>query len=122
MSRDEDAARTDLEATIMEMGIEGWKFSRLFQRLVTKLDPEEGARFANQLRYFQRRLDHSLEGVGMKIVNTEGAMFDPGMAASPLNIADFSPDDELVVEQMVEPIIMGNDGLRKQGVVMLRRK
>jgi len=42
------------------------------------------------------------------------------MAASALNIGDFGPDDLLLVDQMVEPIIMGPEGLRKQGTVMLR--
>ena len=43
------------------------------------------------------------------------------MAASAINIGDFGPDDVLLVEQMVEPIIMGPDGLRRQGTVMLRK-
>jgi len=43
------------------------------------------------------------------------------MAASAINIGDFGPDDLLLVEQMVEPIIMGPDGLRRQGTVMLRK-
>jgi hypothetical protein len=43
------------------------------------------------------------------------------MAASALNIGDFGPHDTLQVEQMLEPIIMGPDGLKKQGTVMLRK-
>ena len=43
------------------------------------------------------------------------------MAASAINIGDFSPDDVLLVDQMLEPIIMGPNGLRKQGTVMLRK-
>ena len=57
----------------------------------------------------------------MKIVNVEGHPFDPGIAASAINIGDFGPDDILLVDQMVEPIIMGSEGLRKQGTVMLRK-
>jgi hypothetical protein len=41
------------------------------------------------------------------------------MAASPLNIADFGPDDRLYVDQMVEPIVMGQEGLVKAGTLML---
>ncbi len=43
------------------------------------------------------------------------------VAASALNVGDFGPEDVLVVDQMVEPIIMGPNGLRKQGTVMLRK-
>jgi len=42
------------------------------------------------------------------------------MAASALNLSDFTPDASLVVDQMVEPIVMGLDGLRRQGTVVLR--
>jgi len=110
-----------LERSLIEMAVESWRFARLFGRLVSKLDAGEGARYVNQLRYFQKKLEDSLEASGLKIVNVEGQPFDPGMAASAINIGDFGPDDILLVDQMVEPIIMGSEGLRKQGTVMLRK-
>jgi len=110
-----------LERSLIEIAIESWKFSRVFARVVSKLDAGESSRYVNQLRYFQRRVEQNLDAAGLKFVNVEGHPFDPGMAASPLNIGDFGPDDALLVDQMVEPIIMGPDGLRKQGTVMLRK-
>ena len=110
-----------LERSLIEIAVESWRFSRLFARLVNKLDAGEGGRYVNQLRYFQKKVEESLDATGLKLVNVEGQPFDPGMAASALNIADFGPDDALLVDQMVEPIIMGPEGLRKQGTVMLRK-
>ena len=110
-----------LERSLIDIAVESWRFARLFGRLVSKLDAGEGSRYVNQLRYFQKKLEDSLEASGMKIVNVEGQPFDPGMAASAINIGDFGPDDVLLVDQMVEPIIMGAEGLRKQGTVMLRK-
>lgn len=110
-----------LERSLIEVAIESWRFSRLFSRLVNKLDAGESSRYVNQLRYFQKKIEESLEESGLKLVNVEGQLFDPGMAASALNIGDFGPDDVLLVDQMVEPIIMGSEGLRKQGTVMLRK-
>ncbi len=110
-----------LELSLIDMAVESWRFARLFGRLVSKLDAGEGSRCVNQLRYFQKKIEDSLETSGMKIVNVEGQAFDPGIAASALNIGDFGPDDLLLVDQMVEPIIMGPEGLRKQGTVMLRK-
>jgi hypothetical protein len=43
------------------------------------------------------------------------------MAASPLNIDDFLPEDKLIVEQMLEPLIMGEDGIKKQATVKLMK-
>jgi hypothetical protein len=110
-----------LEQTLMGIAVESWRFSRLFSRVVNKLDAGESGRYVNQLRYFQKKVEESLDASGLKLVNVEGQPFDPGMAASALNIGDFGPDDQLMVDQMVEPIIMGPEGLRKQGTVMLRK-
>ena len=79
------------------------------------------ARYVSQLRYFQKKIEDSLDSTGLKLVNVEGHPFDPGMAATALNLADFAADDLLYVDQMVEPIIMGPEGLKKQGTVMLRK-
>ncbi len=42
------------------------------------------------------------------------------MAVSPLSIDDFYPYDELVIEQMVEPVVMGFQELVKAGTVLLK--
>jgi hypothetical protein len=110
-----------LERSLIDVAVESWRFSKLFSRMVGKLDAGEGSRYVNQLRYFQKKLEESLDASGLKLVNVEGQPFDPGMAASALNIGDFGPDDLLLVDQMVEPIIMGPEGLKKQGTVMLRK-
>lgn len=110
-----------LEQSLIDIAVESWRFSRLFARVVGKLDAGEAARYVNQLRYFQRKVQESLDASGLALVNVEGQAFDAGMAASALNIGDFGPDDDLIVDQMVEPIIMGPEGLRKEGTVMLRK-
>lgn len=119
MAHEHSAECAQLERSLIDIAVESWRFSRLFARLVGRLDAGESSRYVNQLRYFQKKLEESLESSGLRLVNVEGQPFDPGMAASALNIGDFGPDDVLLVEQMVEPIIMGPEGLRKQGTVML---
>jgi hypothetical protein len=110
-----------LEQSLIDVAVESWRFSRLFMRAVGKLDAGEAGRYQNQLRYFLKKVDESLESNGLKLVNVEGQPYDAGMAASALNLDEFEPDDVLLVDQMVEPIIMGPTGLRKEGTVMLRK-
>ena len=110
-----------IEKSLIDIAVESWRLSRLFNRVITKLDAGESNRYVNQLRYFQNKLEESLDAAGLRLVNVEGHIFDPGMAASALNIADFDPHDNLQVEQMLEPIIMGPNGLKKQGTVMFRK-
>lgn len=110
-----------LEKALMEVAIDSWRLSKLFIRAISKLDAGDGSKYASQLRYFQKRIEESLESGGLRLVNLEGQPFDAGMAASALNGGDFGPDDVLIVDQMVEPIVMGKDGLKKEGTVMLRK-
>lgn len=121
MLSDDNSSTEQIERSLIEIAVESWKFSRIFARIVNKLDAGEAGRYLNQLRYFQKKVEQNLDAAGLKLVNVEGHVFDPGMAASPLNIEDFGPDDTLLVDQMVEPIIMGPDGLKKQGTIMLRK-
>jgi molecular chaperone GrpE (heat shock protein) len=121
MTTDESKQTDQLEQSLIDIAVESWRFCRLFARVVDKLDAGEAGRYVNQLRYFQKKLEESLDASGLKLVNVEGQPFDIGMAASALNIGDFEPDDVLFVDQMVEPIIMGVEGLKKQGTVMLRK-
>ena len=110
-----------LEQSLIDIAVESWCFSRLFGKVVGKLDVGESGRYINQIRDFQKKVEESLDSNGLKLVNVEGQPYDAGMAASALNLGDFGPEDVLLVEQMLEPIIMGPKGLRKQGTVMLRK-
>ena len=110
-----------LKETVINMAVESWRFGRVFERLLTKLDAGESKRYQNQFRWFLKKVEESLEQSGLRIVNVEGHPFDPGMAATPLNIDEFDENDKLMVDQMLEPIIMGNEGLVKTGTVTLRR-
>ncbi len=51
----------------------------------------------------------------------KGQPFDAGVAAQPLNLDEFGPDDMLVVDQMLEPIVMGPEGIVKEGSILLRK-
>jgi hypothetical protein len=77
MTIHQSTEREQLERSLIEIAVESWRFARLFGRMVSKLDAGEGSRYVNQLRYFQKKLEDSLEVSGMKIVNVEGQPFDP---------------------------------------------
>lgn len=121
MSVEQGDINRQMEQSLIDIAVESWRFLRLFSRVIAKLDAGEAARYVNQMRYFQKKVEESLDASGLKLVNVEGQPFDTGMAASALNISDFGPEEPLLVDHMVEPIIMGPKGLMKQGTVMLRK-
>lgn len=109
-----------LRTPLIELAIVCWRTVRLCARVIERLDAGEGARYANQLRFLQRKVSDQMEAAGMAVVSVEGERFDPGIAASAVNLGDFQPEDELLVDHMVEPIIMGPDGVIREGIVTLR--
>ena len=106
---------------VMSMAVESWRFGRVFDRLLTKLDAGEQNRYKSQFRWFMKRVEEALGQANLRIVDVEGHPFDPGMAATPLNIEEFDAKDTLMVDQMLEPIIMGKEGLVRTGTVVLRK-
>lgn len=121
---DHEQATTTLDAmrdTVINMAVESWRFGRVFDRLLTKLDAGEQNRYKSQFRWFIKKVEEALEQADLRIVNVEGHPFDPGIAATPLNIGEFDAKDTLMVDQMLEPIIMGKEGLVRTGTVTLRK-
>jgi len=121
MSDQEKPSHEQMRGALIDIAVESWRFSRLFLRLLSKLDAGQSSRFINQHRFYLKRLDENLKQAEIRLVNVEGHPYDPGMAATALNAEDFSPEDALVVDHMVEPIIMGEEGLIKTGTVMLKK-
>lgn len=116
-----ERTQSDLEKPLIDIAVESWRISRTFRKAIAKLDAGEATRYLSQLRYFEKRLTEHLAEGGLTLVNVEGQIYDSGMAASSLNGDDFETHDILVVEQMLEPIIMNVNGLRKQGTVLLKK-
>ena len=111
----------ELRNAIIDMAVESWRFRGVFQKAMSKLDAGESSRYMGQYNWFQRKMDQALQTAGLSIVNVEGHLYDPGVAASPMNIEDFDPDVPLYIKQMIEPIIMDGERVVRQGTVMLER-
>jgi len=110
-----------LTKSLVDLAVESWRFSKLFGHLLQKLSAGERGRYRGQLSWFQAKLSGALRNAGMRIVNVEGHPFDPGVAATPLNAGGFGADDALIMDRMLEPIVMGSDGLVRMGTVTLKK-
>lgn len=112
---------TELKRAIIEMAVEAWRFRRVFEKAMSRLEAGESSRYIGQFNWFIKKVEAALRIAGMRIVDVEGQPYDIGMALSPLNIDDFDPDDRLYIEQMIEPIIMDDNNVLKTGTAMLGR-
>jgi hypothetical protein len=121
MAEGEPASPGDVRESIVTMAVESWRFSKVYDRLLGKLDAGERGRYESQYRWFLKKIEESLHQAGLRLVSLEGQRFDSGMAATPLNIDEFDASDTLVIDQMLEPVIMSDQGLVKTGTVILRK-
>ncbi len=110
-----------LTKSISDIASELYRFRRVFDKAISKLDSDEQGKYMSQFAWFSKRVDKAMNKAGLRILDVEGQLFDPGMAVTALNIEDFETTDELYIEQMMEPIIMKGDSIHKTGTVILGR-
>jgi hypothetical protein len=110
-----------LTSTLVDIAVESWRFLRLMDRVVNSLDADQQRRVSTRFNYFQKRVIDALESVDLRLVLLEGSRFGPELAATAVNAGDFGPGDDLVVDQTLEPVVMGPEGVVRSGTVTLRR-
>lgn len=110
-----------LKGSVVTIASELFRFQRVFEKAVSKLDVDEQNKYMSQYAWFAKRVMKAMENANLKLVNVEGQFYDPGMAITPLNLEDFDVDDRLYVSQMMEPIIMEGDTVIKTGTAILGR-
>jgi len=93
--------------------------------IMEKLNVSDISRFESKCRYFSKEVEKALRKSGFRLIDTDefiGKPFDIGMAVKPININSFDEYDELIIDQMIEPIIMEGEMIARVGTVKLRRK
>ena len=111
-----------LETTLASLAIESWRLSKSFERLLIKSDPMEQRKYKSKLSWFNKKLNETLEEANLKFINLENQKYDTGAAVTAINLDDFKPDDDLEIDQMIEPIVMSNEGVLRAGTVVLRKR
>ena len=110
-----------LQDSLISIASEMFRFQKTFIKAISKLDIDEQNKYSSQFAWFSKKVIKALDSSGLRIVDADGQLYDPGMAVTPLNIEDFEVDDVLYVAQTVEPIIMQGDSVIKTGTVILGR-
>ncbi len=110
-----------LHDSVVTIGSELFRFQRVFEKAISKLETSEQTKYLSQYSWFSKRVIKALEDANLRLLSVEGQMYDPGMAITPLNLEDFGTDDVLFVKQMMEPIIMEGNTVVKTGTALLGR-
>ncbi|MDT0619938.1 hypothetical protein RM531_15830 [Salinisphaera sp. P385] len=111
----------DARDAAFNLALEAWRFANTTMRIVGKLHASDQRRHVSQVDWFRGKVHSVLERIGVRLVDLTGQRFESGMAVTPLNLDDFEPDDVLEIEQMIEPVVMGEEGVLQVGTVTLRK-
>ena len=110
-----------LTKSIGDIASELFRFRRVLNKAISKLDAENQNKYASQFAWFTKRVDKAAENAGLHILDLSGQPYDPGMAVTPINLDEFGGDDDLFILQMMEPVIMKDDRIQKTGTVILSK-
>ena len=116
-----DKDNSNLQNSLLTIASELFRFQRVFEKAVSKLEIDERGKYMSQFSWFSKKVSKALDEADLKLINLEGQPYDPGMAVTPLNIDEFEIEDRLYVAQTIEPIIMQQDKVIKTGIVILGR-
>ncbi|HNY25043.1 MAG TPA: hypothetical protein PKJ33_00640 [Alphaproteobacteria bacterium] len=105
----------------LEFIVEIWRLPKLFKKLIAKQDYSEQQKYVSQFNWFNKKALDFLQSEGLSFPEYEDMPFDVGMPLTPINIGDFSSEDELVIEQILEPVIMKGDKIIKAGTAILKK-
>jgi hypothetical protein len=107
--------------SFVEFIIEVWRLPKIFKKLIAKQDYDEQQKYISQFNWFNKKALDFLHGEGLSFPEYENMPFDAGMPLTPINIGDFSSEDELVIEQVLEPVIMKDGKIIKTGTAILKK-
>ena len=110
-----------MKNSLISIAGELFRFEGVFARILVRMPTDEQIKYSSQYSWFSKKVKKALDTAGLRVINLQGKEYDPGMAATPINLDDFGPDDRLYVEQMVEPIIMEQGNVVKTGTILLGR-
>ena len=108
--------------SLVRIASEAYRFRKVFLKAMSHLDPETAEKYLNQYAWFEKSICNALQSSEIEIVDLQGQLYDPGLPLTALNLDDFSSDNALYVQQMMEPVIMRKGSVIKTGTAILDAK
>ena len=72
-----DSTQEILTHSLINMATESWRFVKVVNRMLLKLDFDEQTRYLNQCCWFSKKIEEALQDAGLRMVNIEGQPFEP---------------------------------------------
>ena len=103
---------------IVELVIEQHRFMKGIAKAQSKLEYIDQQKLIRQSKWISQNTEKVLDKLNMKTVDFTGQEYEPGLPVTALN----KDCTDLVISEMLEPVIMKDEEVLHEGVVLLRRK
>jgi hypothetical protein len=99
-----------------------WRLLRSYERLIAESALNNHNRLKSNYRNAERRLSIVLDEYNLKIISYEGKKYTPNLAVTVVNADEFSDNDELIINQMLEPTVMHGEQVLNIGKAILSKE
>lgn len=107
----------------IQFAIEVWRLAKLTKKMLSKIDLDEQRKYVGQLDWFNKKASDFFQRKGISFADFQAGMpFDAGMPLNPINISNFNAEDDLYIEQLLEPVILCNGKVVKRGTAVLGKR
>ncbi|MBR4153603.1 MAG: hypothetical protein IKT98_11685 [Selenomonadaceae bacterium] len=110
---------------VVDLLIESWRLSQATRKLAIRIaDEKVKKKTLNQVARFGKHFQAAAEEFELEVLDFTGAEFETGLPITPINLADFAANENLIVEAMIEPTIKFADSTEiiKRGSAVLGRQ
>lgn len=115
---------SDSKSPLLDLVVETYRLRTLAKSLSSHTDDVRlSKRATNALSRFDKHFFDNLKLLGMEVLDFTGTIYDIGLPVHPINLEDFSSEDTLIIEMMIEPVVkeFGTANILKPGVVALAK-
>lgn len=108
---------------IADLIIEEYRFMHSYASVVDKIFAEEKKKYISTYNFHKNKLAELIKKINLKIQSYDGFDYNDGLPVTPLNCEEFTAEDELIIEQTIEPTILSVNGdVIRVGTVILAKK
>lgn len=115
----------EMQQGVVTMAVEAYRLNAFVKSLVPRIADERFLkRLTNQIARFDKMFAEGLNTAGLEWIDVTGNEYDPGLPIEPINMEEFTENDELIIEVMLEPVVKIKDSTEiiKKGIVVLGGK
>jgi len=107
---------------LANLSVEYWRLLRMYDRAVKEQAPEKQLKASAQFRYSSKKLHKIMEESGLRLIAYEGQKYTANLPVTVLNGDDFDDNEELIIDQTLEPTIIEGDRVLMFGKVVVRKE